>query len=501
MPIDLLPDATQLPAMVTEHMLGEDFLRQRGAVLTGEALADWSLLTPSGRGISLSGLPGTLVMLNGLRLTPAANGQVDMSLIPLAWLGSAELMAGPAGMAQGAGSIGGALTLALADVGAGNRAWAVAGSQAGRGIGGLDVRVGDDLGWVSAGFTQGGALATPAGLAGTRQGRWHVAGRFAQDIGGGMLTGRGLLASRRDGDAQADYHDLALELRGGRDWQWSLTAATGAHQDGSAGSRQTLFAANIARRTSMILSGAVDPITLAFGAEQRRLRLAATRVVARELHAEAYMPLLQDRPAAEDLGLELGWRQAWIAGRSEPLWKVRARWEFFPGVALRGQLARGIDGLATTSGIGRSIGLRLAPAFVSGLVASVDWRSQTAGPARVRAIDAAGFWRGRIGGTAQLTLEALFTHHLRADLTPLPVARFQSLLRARVETGGLAALAGWRQRSSLAGVAARGGLDLAIERQLSERIRLIASVSNAADTGRADGPLGRQALLQLVAGF
>ncbi len=487
--------------MVTEHVLGEDRLRQRGAVLTGEALVDFSLLTPAGRGVSLSGLPGTIVRLDGLRLTPAADGRVDLSLLPLAWLSGAALSAGPAGTGHGAGSIGGALDLSLAPAGAGNRSWAVAGQQAGHGIGGLDVRAGDDGGWVSAGFTQGGAVSTPAGLAGTRQGRWHVAGRFAQDIGGAMLTGRGLFASRREGQDQADFHDLALQLRGGRAWQWTLAAATGAHQAAGVGSRQALFSAGVSRQTDMVLPGAVDAVTLAFGAEQRRLRLAATRIVARELYAQAYLPLLQDRPAAEDLGLELGWRQAWIAGRSEALWNVRARWEFFPGVALRGQLARGIDDLASTSGIGRSIGLRLAPAFVPGLVASIDWRRQTAGTARVQAIDAAAFWRGRIGATAQLTLETLVTHHQRADFTPLPVAHFQSLLRVRVEDDGWAAMAGWRQRSPLAGVPSRGGLDLGLERQLSPRIRLVASISNAADAGRADGPVGRQALLQLVAGF
>ena len=77
--------------MMTEHVLGEDRLRQRGATLTGEALADWSLLTPAGRGVSLSGLPGTIVLLDSLRLTPAADGRVDLSMLPLAWLTGAAL--------------------------------------------------------------------------------------------------------------------------------------------------------------------------------------------------------------------------------------------------------------------------------------------------------------------------------------------------------------------------------------------------------------------------
>lgn len=496
---------TAPPAMITEHVIGEDRLRQRGAVLAGEMLADWSLLAPAGRGAAVSGLPGTIVLLDGLRLTPAADGRVDMSLLPLAWLAGADLSAGPGGVARGAGSLGGTLDLSFAAVGSGNRAWAMAGAQSGRGIGGLDVRLGDDFGWFSAGFTQGGALATPAGLAATGQGRWQLAGRFAQDVGIATLSGRGLFATRREAAQQADYHDLALQLHGGSAWQWRMAVATGAYQAGSDGSRQTLFSAGLSRQTGIVLPGAVDPISVAVGGEQRALRLGAARVVAREVHAETYVPLLQDRPAAEDLGVELGWRQAWIAGRSVPLWNVGARWEFFPGLALRGRAARGIDDLATTSGVGRSIGLRAAPAFVPGLVATIDWRRQSAGPARVQALDASAYWRGRIGGTAQLTLEALATHHARADFTPLPVARFQSLLRARVEDGGWALLAGWRHRSMLAGEPTRHWLDLGVERQLRDRIRLIASLGNAGDAGGAAGPpnvgVGRQALLQLVAGF
>jgi hypothetical protein len=492
---------TALPAMVTEHVIGEDRLRQRGAVLTGEALADWTLLAPAGRGAAVSGLPGKIVLLDGLRLTPAADGQVDLSLLPLAWLVAADLSAGPSGAAHGAGSLGGTLDLSLAAAGSGNRAWAVGGAQSGRGIGGLDVRLGDDFGWFSAGFTQGGALATPAGLAATGQGRWHLGGRFAQDVGGATLAGRALLATRRDGAEQGDYHDLALQLHGGDRWRWHMAVATGAHHTAADSSRQTLVVAGISRETGLVLPGAVQPIAIAFGGEARQLRLNVADIRTREVHAETAVPLLQDRPGAEDLRLELGWRQAWLAGRSEPLWSARARWEFFPGLALRGGVSRGIDDLATQSGVARSIGLHAAPAFVPGFVATIDWRSQTAGEARVEALDVAVYLRRRIGDTAQLTLEAQATQHARADFTPLPVARFQSVLRARVADGGWALLAGWRHRSSLAGEPARHRLDLGIERQLSERIRLVASLGNAGDAGSAAGPVGRQALLQLVAGF
>lgn len=494
MPIDLPPDAPPLPVMVTEHVLGEDRLRQRGAVLTGEALADWTLLTPAARGASLSGLPGTLILLDNLRLTPAADGQVDLTLLPLAWLAGGSLTAGPG---SAVGSIAGTLNLSLAQADSGNRAWPLAGTQAGRGIGGLDVRIGGDFGWIGGGFTQGGALATPAGLAATGQGRWHFGGRFAQDVAGATLSGRALLASRREGTQQADQHDLALQLRGGSQWRWDVALATGGHHTVAASSRQTLLAAGVARTTGVVLPGAVDPVQLQFGSEIRRLRLGPARVWSRELHASAYLPLLQNRPAAEDLGLELGWRQAWIGGRSEPLWSARARWEFFPGLALRGQVARGVDDLGTISGVTRSIGLFAAPAFVPGLVLAADWRSQSAGPARVQAVDVSALWRGRVGSAAQLTLEAAATHHAQARFTPLPVARFQSLLRARVEQDGWALMAGWRHRSTLAGEPARHWLDVGVERQLSERIRLIASVGNAGDTA----PVGRQALLQIVAGF
>ncbi len=499
MPIDLPPDPR--PAMVTAHVLGEDRLRQRGAVLATEALADLTLFTPAGRGAVLSGLPGTLVLLDGLRLAPAADGRVDLSLLPLAWLNGAELNAGPAGMAHGAGSIAGVLNLSLAPAGSSSQAWALAGVQAGRGIGGLDLRVGDDFGWLSAGYTQGGALAVPAGLAATRAARWHLGGRFAQDIGTATLSGRVLLASRRDGEDQADFHDLAVQLRGGSVWRWRVALGSGGHQQADTGSRQIYVAADIRHDTGLTLPGAVDPVSLVVGGEARRLRLGAATVQARDLFAEAYVPLLQDRPAAENLGVELGWRQAWIGGRSEPLWKARARWEFFPGLALRGQMARGIDDLGLVSGIGRSIGLFAAPAFVPGFTLALDWRRQSAGPARVRAVDVSAYWRGRIGGDAQLILEAQASHHGQADFTPLPVARFQSLLRARVEQGDWSVLAGWRHRTALAGEPARGWIDLGLERALTDRVRLIASLGNVADAGRAAAPVGRQVLLQLVAGF
>lgn len=503
MPADVpaIPAAAPLPALVTEQVISADRLRQRGAALLPEVLADWSLLTPAGRGLALSGLPGTLVQLDGLRLTPAADGRVDLSLLPIAWLSGGGLVAGPAGAALGAGSLAGTLDLSLADANSSHRAWAMAGAQAGQGIAGLDLRLGNAAGWVSAGFTQGGALATPAGLAASTQGRWHVGGRFTQAIGGAALSGRALFASRRDGPQRADHHDLAVQLQGGDAWRWQVALATGGHAADTGSSRQTLLAARVHHTTGLVLPGAVDGIAVSLGTEARRLRLGAARVGSQELHASANVPLIQDRPAAEELRLELAWRQAWIAGRSELLWSARGRWEFFPGVALRGGIARGIDDLATQDGIGRSIGLYLAPAIVPGFVATIDWRHQSAGPARIRALDVAGFWRGRIGGTAQLTLEALATHHQQAELTPLPVARFQSVLRARLEDGGWALLVGWRHRGTLAGEPARHWLDVGVERQLTDRVRLIASIGNAGDAGSTARPVGRQALLQLVAGL
>jgi len=95
-----------------------------------------------------------------------------------------------------------------------------------------------------------------------------------------------------------------------------------------------------------------------------------------------------------------------------------------------------------------------------------------------------------------LALTALATHHDQAAFTPMPVPRFASLLRATLETGPWAVSAGLRHRTALA-----GGLDVSVERQIGERVRLIASVSNAGDAGSAAGPVGRQALLQVVAGF
>ncbi|WP_164156729.1 hypothetical protein, partial [Sandarakinorhabdus rubra] len=131
----------------------------------------------------------------------------------------------------------------------------------------------------------------------------------------------------------------------------------------------------------------------------------------------------------------------------------------------------------------------------------IDWRRQAAGPARIAAVDVAALWRGRLGSATQLTIEGLATYSGERQATPLPMPRFQSLLRARVETGGWALLAGWRHRSTLEIEPARHWLDLGVERQLSERIRLIASIGNVADTGTAAAPVGRQALLQLLAGF
>ena len=59
------------PAVVSEQRLSAETLRRRGAVLTGEAVGDWPWLRSAGRGLIVSGLPGTLVTLDGLRLAPA----------------------------------------------------------------------------------------------------------------------------------------------------------------------------------------------------------------------------------------------------------------------------------------------------------------------------------------------------------------------------------------------------------------------------------------------
>ena len=56
----------------------------------------------------------------------------------------------------------------------------------------------------------------------------------------------------------------------------------------------------------------------------------------------AAVPVLQDKPAAENLVATLGVRQALLAGRSEKLLLSGGRWEAFPGIALRGQVARGL---------------------------------------------------------------------------------------------------------------------------------------------------------------
>ncbi|WP_164156978.1 TonB-dependent receptor plug domain-containing protein, partial [Sandarakinorhabdus rubra] len=152
MPITL-PDPP--PPIVTAHVLGEDRLRQRGAVLATEALADWTLLAAARRGLALGGLPGTLVTLDGLRLTPAADGRFDLSLLPLSLLAEAALTAGPSGAALGAGALAGSAQLSLAPSDAGSRGLALAGGQAGQGIAGLDLRLGGSQGWLAGGYTFG----------------------------------------------------------------------------------------------------------------------------------------------------------------------------------------------------------------------------------------------------------------------------------------------------------------------------------------------------------
>ncbi|OYW15855.1 MAG: hypothetical protein B7Z50_00005, partial [Sphingomonadales bacterium 12-62-5] len=368
-----------------------------------------------------------------------------------------------------------------------------AGGQDGRGIGVVDLQLGSEFGWLAGGYTRGGAL--PGGA--TSQDRWHLAGRFQQNVGDVQLWGRGIFARRTEGAARADWHDVAAGLSGGTRWQWRLAVSTGGHQEaGATSSRQALARAVVSGPTGLILPGAAEPISLAAGAEWRRLRLGAGVVRARELFAEAAVPLLQDKPVAENLVATLGVRQAWLAGRSETLWQVGGRWEAFPGIVLRGQVARGVDDFATLSGMSRSVGLIATPAFVPGFALTVDRRWQSQGAARVQAWDVSASWRGRVSEGAQLALTALATHHDRAEFTPFPVPRFASLLRATLETGPWALSAGWRHRTALA-----GGLDVSVERQIGDRLRLVASVSNAGDAGSAAGPVGRQALLQLVAGF
>ena len=484
-----LIDSAARPAVVSEQAIGTDTLRRRGAVLAGEAIGDWPWLRGSGRGLLVSGLAGTLVTLDGLRLAPAASGVVDLTLLPLGLIDSARLSAGAAGVAQGAGGLSGLVDLSLAAVDGGGRLLAAAGGQAGAGIGLVDLQLGNDLGWVGGGYTRGGAL--PGGA--TRQDRWHLAGRFQQDLGGVKFWGRGIFARRTEGTARADWHDVAAGISGGTRWQWRLAVSTGGHQVAAgAGSRLAQARAVVSGATGLILPGAAEPISLAAGAAWRRLRLGAGPVRARELFAEAAVPVLQDKPAAENLVATVGVRQAWLAGRSETLWQAGGRWEAFPGIALRGQVARGVDDFATLSGVSRSMGLIATPAFVPGFALTVDRRWQSQGPARVRAVDVAASWRGRVSDGAQLALTAQGVWHDQADYTPLPVPRFASLLRATLETGPWAVSAGWRYRTALA-----GGVDVSVERQIGEKLRVVVSVGNAGGTA----PAGRQGLVQLVAGF
>ncbi|MEI6487132.1 MAG: TonB-dependent receptor plug domain-containing protein [Sphingomonadales bacterium] len=498
--MDAATPLTPPPAVVTEQTLSATALVRRGGVLAGEALADAPQLRPAGRGLLVAGLPGTLVTLDGVRLTPAADGQVDLSLLPLGWIDAAHLAAGPAGAAGGAGALGGLLALDLTPAAAGNRLALAGGGQAGQAIGSADLRLGGSGGWLGGGFTRGGAVPGPAGLAATGQGRWHLGGRIAQDVGQtATLWARGLAAGRSD----ARWADAAAGVAGGTGWRWGLEAAAGGHDDDAIGSsRQTLVRAHLRRETGLILPGAAEPVVLEGGGEWRRLRLGAQRVTARELYASAAIPLLQDRPAAEDLQATLSLRQSWIAGRAEPLWQAGLRWEVFPGIALRGQAARSLDDLALRIGSGRSIGLIATPAFVPGLALTLDWRSQTAGPALVRAADLSLRWRGRIGGDTVLELATQATRTAAARATLAPVPAFASLTRVTIERGGWALFAGWRHRSALSpALPALDGIDAGVERQLSARLRLIASVSNAGDAGRSLGPVGRQALVQLIAGF
>ncbi|WP_353217891.1 hypothetical protein [Sandarakinorhabdus sp.] len=495
-------DAAARPAMVSEQALSADTLRRRGSVLTGEALADWPWLGPTGRGLLVSGLPGSLLLLDGMRLAPAATGLVDLAMIPLAVIGGARLSAGGAGAAQGAGSLSGFVDMQLAAIGGGSQILAATGGQAGRSIAAIDLRLGSERGWLGGGFTQGGGVPSPAGLAASGQQRWHLAGRFEQDVGAVRLRGRGLFASRRESGTRSDWHDVAIGLSGGTRWQWQLAAARGGQDDATQSSRLGQARAVIGGATGLILPGAAEPISVAAGAEWRQLRLAESKVPARELFAEAAVPLLQDRPAAENLVATLGVRQAWLGGlaghggRAETLWQAGGRWEPFPGIALRGQVARGIDDFGDVSGISRSVGLIATPAFVPGFAITVDRRWQSQGLARVQALDLSASWRLRTGDGAQLALAVLATHHDLSEHTLVPVPRFASLLRATLETGQWAVSAGWRHRTAQA-----GGVDVSLERQLSGRIRIVASVSNAVNSGRDGGPVGRQALLQLVAGF
>ncbi|WP_197042268.1 hypothetical protein, partial [Sandarakinorhabdus oryzae] len=91
-------DSAARPAVISEQALGSDTLRRRGAVLAGEALADWPWLVASRRGLSVSGLGGTLVTLDGLRLAPGPGGVVDLTLLPLGLIDGARLSAGGSGV-------------------------------------------------------------------------------------------------------------------------------------------------------------------------------------------------------------------------------------------------------------------------------------------------------------------------------------------------------------------------------------------------------------------
>lgn len=475
-------DTAARPAVVLEQLLASDTLHRRGALLTGEALADWPQLLGQGRGLGVGGLAGVPVLLDGVRLAPAADGRVDLSMLPLALVDEARLIAGPAGVAQGAGAVGGIIDLALA--GDGPQLWGRGGVQGNRAIGGLDLRLGGSGGWLAGGYTAGGALPDGGRLLATGQRRWHVAGRIEQPVAGATLWARGLLARRQDGDAGADWHDVAAGVSGGTRWQWRLALARGGQFAAGASSRQEQFNASMSGATGLVLPAATEPVSVAAGGSWRRLRLAAGGVTARELFAEAVVPLVQDRPGAENLVATAGVRQLWAAGRAETLWQAGGRWEAFPGIALRGQLARGIDDLATRASIGRSIGVIATPAMVPGLALAVDrrWQDATADIGRVAAFDISANWRGTVAKGATLALSALATAGRRQARA--------GLLRATLETGPWAVMASGRLRPD-----GGSGADLAVERALSGRVRLIASV------GRAGRPVGNQMLLQLVAGL
>lgn len=482
-------DATARPAVVLEQSLASDALRRRGALLTGEALADWPQLLGQGRGLGLSGLAGVPVLLDGVRLAPASDGRVDLSLLPLALVDKARLIAGPAGVAQGAGAVAGIIDLALAD--GGPQAAGRGGVQGGRAIGGLDLRLGEAGGWLAGGYTAGGALPDGGRLLATAQRRWHVAGRVEQQVAGAVLWARGLFARRQEGEAGADWRDLALGLSGGTRWQWRLALAhggqfdTGSQAQPAGRSQQEQLIASVSGATGLMLPAAAEPVSMAAGGSWRRLRLAAGSVTARELFAEAAVPLVQDRPAAENLVATAGVRQLWAAGRAATLWQLGGRWEAFPGIALRGQVARGIDDLATRASVGRSIGLIATPAFVPGLALAVDRRWQDASAdsgGRVAAFDISASWRGAVGDGAVVALSALATTGRRQARA--------GLLRATLETGRWAVMASWRLRPD-----GGSGADLAVERALSDRVRLIASV------GRNGGAGGSSALVQVVAGL